>query len=442
MTGSGLLPRHLGFLSATAIYVGVILGSGVFVAPSTVSATGASPGGAVLLWLLGAIVAACGASCYAECAARLPHSGGFFVFHREAYGPAVAFVGGWAAIFVTYPASIAAIALVLASYLREAASIAVDERVLAAVAITGAAAVNVAGLRTGPRAQVLFTSAKVGALVALAAAALAKWGQTPFPSAEKAPDPMSGAWLAAAILVLWTYEGWSDVTLVAGEVKDPGRNLGRAVLVGTAALFVTYALVQLMVDAALPEAGTSTRPVADAAAAAFGPGAARVVAALVVVSTLGSILAVIFTVSRLGHAMAREGAFLPWFGALHPRLETPVRSTAAMTAASLAYLASSSFREIVAYFTFAVWIFYGLTAVAVLILRRRGVGEPPGWRAPLGIVPSLVVLSTGAIMTTHLVRQRPKDALVGAAVLAASLPVYALVRRRSVSAAGSASRRP
>ena len=436
MTGS--LPRHLGLVSATAIYVGIILGSGVFVAPSTVSATGAGPGGAVLLWFLGAVVAACGASCYAECAARLPHSGGFFVFHREAYGPAVAFVGGWAAIFITYPASIAAIALVLAAYLKEAASIAVDERLLAAAAVLGAAAVNVAGLRTGPRAQVLFTSAKIGALLVLVAAglAVADKGQALFPQTENVPDP--AMWFSAAILVLWTYEGWSDVTLVAGEVRDPGRNLGRAVLVGTAVLFVTYALVQIMVDTALPGASGSTRPVADAAAAAFGPGAARAVAALVVVSTLGSILAVIFTVSRLGYAMAREGAFLPWFGALHPGLGTPVRATAAMTAASLAYLASSSFRDIVAYFTFAVWIFYGLTAVAVLILRRRGVGDPPGWRAPLGIVPSVVVLATGAVMTTHLVRERPKDALLGGALLAAALPVYALVRR----ARGAASRRP
>jgi APA family basic amino acid/polyamine antiporter len=110
-----------------------------------------------------------------------------------------------------------------------------------------------------------------------------------------------------------------------------------------------------------------------------------------------------------------------------------------MTVASLAYLASSSFREIVAYFTFAVWIFYGLTAWAVLILRRRGVGEPPGWRAPLGILPSLVVLATGAVMTTHLVRERPKDALLGGVLLAASLPVYAWVRRRAVSARGAAS---
>ena len=436
MTGS--LPRHLGLPAAAAIYVGIILGSGIFVAPALVAATGASPSGSTLLWLFGAVVAACGASCYAECAARLPESGGFFVFHRVAYGPAVAFVGGWAAIFITYPASIAAIALILASYLREVAGIGLDDRIVAGGAILIAAGVNAVGLRTGPRAQIVLTSTKILALLILGAAALAVGGTRTL-GVSTAP-PMPGAWLAALVLMLWTYEGWSDVTLLAGEVRDPGRNLGRAVLLGTGVLFVTYALVQLAVDRVLPSASTSTRPVADAAAAAFGSGGSRLVGALVVVSTFGAIQGVILTVSRLGYAMSREGAFVPWFGALHPKLGTPVRATAAMTAASLCYLASSSFREIVIYFTFAIWIFYGLTAVAVVLLRRRGVGDPPGWRAPLGIVPSIVVLATGAFVSGQLVWQRPKDALVGAGVLAASLPVYALVSRRAVKPSGADAR--
>src|SRR6185295_174782 len=149
------------------IYVGIILGSGIFVAPALVSATGASTLGSTLLWLFGAVVAACGASCYAECAARLPESGGFFVFHRVAYGPAVAFVGGWAAIFITYPASIAAIALILASYLREVTGVGIDDRVIAAAAILIAACVNALGLRTGPRAQIVLTFTKIGALLIL-----------------------------------------------------------------------------------------------------------------------------------------------------------------------------------------------------------------------------------------------------------------------------------
>jgi APA family basic amino acid/polyamine antiporter len=149
----------------------------------------------------------------------------------------------------------------------------------------------------------------------------------------------------------------------------------------------------------------------------------------VVVSTFGSILGAVFTVSRLGFAMARGGAFLRGMGALHPTWGTPARATAALTAATVTYVVFGSFRGILAFFTFSVWIFYGITAVALLVLRRRGVGDPVPWRAPAGWVPPLVVLGVGAVMTVQLFAQQPRHALAGAALLAAAFPVYAVIAR-------------
>lgn len=433
MTGSSPAPpRHLSLVDATAIYAGIILGSGIFVAPAAVAGAAPALPAALGLWLAGAVVAACGASCYAECASRMPSNGGFFVFQREAYGPGVAFVGGWAAIFVTYPASIAAIALVLASYLAEAGGYEGHERLVACGALAAGALLNVAGLRTGPRAQLALTIAKLGALGALAVAALA----APLPAAAAPRPPMAGAggatWLAALMLLLWTYEGWSDVTLVTGEIRDPKRNLGRAVLAGTAILAVVYALVQAAVMRVLPAgaAAASTRPVAEAVATVWGTGAGRAVGALVVVSTFGSIVGVILAVSRLAQAMARDGAFLASFAGSHPRWGTPARAIAVMTGASIAYVAVSSFRGVLAYFTFSVWIFYGATAVGLLILRRRRIGEAIAWRAPLGIVPPLVVLGVAVIMTSQVVASRPREAGYGALILAAGIPFYLLLKRR------------
>jgi APA family basic amino acid/polyamine antiporter len=422
-------PRHLGLADATAIYAGIILGSGIFVAPAAVAGAAPTLPAALALWVAGGVVAACGATCYAECASRMPSNGGFFVFQREAYGPAVAFVGGWAAIFVTYPASIAAIALVFASYFAEAAGFEGWERHVACGALAAAALLNVAGLRTGPRAQLVLTTAKVGALAALAIAAF--FAPAAAPAAAHEPSAGAATWLAALMLLLWTYEGWSDVTLVAGEVKDPRRNLGRAVLAGTALLALIYALVQAAVLRVLPAdvAAASSRPVADAVAAAWGTGAGRAVGALVVVSTFGSIVGVILTVSRLAQAMARDGAFLRGFAATHPRWGTPARSIAVMTGASIVYVAVSSFRGVLAYFTFSVWIFYGATAVAVIVLRRRGIGEANAWRAPLGWVPPLVVLAVGVVMTSQIVAAQPAQAAAGAAMLAAGLPAYLWVRQ-------------
>jgi len=176
-------------------------------------------------------------------------------------------------------------------------------------------------------------------------------------------------------------------------------------------------------------AAGSSRPVAAAVEATLGSAAGRAVSMLVVVSTFGSVLGTIFTVSRLGFAMAEGGAFLRGMATLHSRWGTPARATLALTVASLVYVVFGSFRGILALFTFSVWIFYGITAVALLILRRRRVGEPAPWRAPLGIVPPIVVLAVGAGVTVQLIALDPMRALLGAALLASAFPVYALIAR-------------
>jgi APA family basic amino acid/polyamine antiporter len=238
-------------------------------------------------------------------------------------------------------------------------------------------------------------------------------------------------WLAAVMILLWTYDGWSDVTLVAGEVVDPGRNIGRAVLLGTGVLALVYALTHVAVVAVLGpgRAAASTQPVADAVEAIWGVSAGRAVSGLVVLSTFGAIVGTVFTVSRLGHAMARRGAFFRALAPLHPRWGTPARATAALTGAAVVYVTVASFRGVLAFFTFSVWIFYGITAVGLLILRRRGVGEPVPWRAPLGWLPPLVVLGVGSMMTLQLVLNDPLHALAGAAVIGAAFPAYALIAR-------------
>lgn len=438
----GGLVRHLGVVDAASIFVGIVLGSGIFVAPAAVAAAFPSWTAAALVWAAGAVVAACGAFTYAECASRLPRSGGFFVFYREVYGEALAFVGGWVALLVTYPASVAAIALIHARYLREAVGPVLPEGALAALALVLAALLNAAGLRTGPRTQRTLTAAKVAALAALCVGAAVFGGA---PSAAPAPSSTEAlglpAILGALLVVMWTYDGWSDITLVAGEIRDPRRNIGRAVAIGVGVLVLLYAGVQMAVLSVLPaeRAAASSGVVAEAVAASLGPAAGRVVAVLVVVTTFGSIHAILLAVSRLGFAMARAGVFPAAFGAVHPRWGTPARATAAIAASTLAYVASSSFRDLLGYFTFAVWIFYGLSATALLLLRRRGIGDDRAWRAPGGILPPIVVIGVGLAMTVGLVVESPRSAAVGAAVLLVGFPVWAAWRGWR-GASGSASR--
>ncbi len=429
------LKRQLGFIDAAAIYVGIILGSGIFFAPSNVAAAAPDLGSALALWGFGGLVALCGALVYAECGARLPHDGGFYVFYREAFGEGAAFVGGFVALAITYPASIAVVAIILGRYLGELVpALAGYEAASAAVAVALATALNLVGVRENAWSQRILTGAKVAAVVLLCAAALFADGPAaPVAVAEPVQAGGFAALLMALVGVLWTYSGWSDVTLVAGELEQPARNLGRTVLLGTVVVVVLYGVVQTAVALLLPAgvAASSERVLSDAVGAAFGSDMSRIVAGLVVLSTFGAINAVTLVVSRLGYAMARDGVIPRVFASVHPRLGTPARMLFAVAAITGVYVFSSSFRDLLGLFTFSVWFFYGLTAVALLLLRRRRVGEPLAWRAPGGILPPAVILLTGAFMTVSLLAEESQrqQALLGLGLLLAGIPAYLLWRR-------------
>jgi amino acid transporter len=422
------LARNLGLLDAAAIYVGIILGSGIFVAPAAVGAAARQPWTAAVFWLFGGVIAACGAFCYAECGSRLPRTGGFYVFYREAFGEPLAFVGGWAAVLITYPASIAAIATVLARYCRELVPSGPSETSIAIAALLAAGALNAVGMRTGPVAQRVLTAAKVAALALLCAAALV--GSRPGGISSPKPEFSWAALLGALVVMLWTYDGWSDVTLVAGEIKDPERNLGRAVLLGSVALVTLYALVQIAASTVLPAAtlAGSERVVAEAVEAGVGAGTGRIVAALVVLATFGSVCGTVLTASRISYAMARDGVFPAWFGRADSRWGTPLRSIAGLVLASLVYASTATFGTLLGFFSFSVWIFYGVTALALVRLRLRGVGDPRAWRAPGRWIPPAVVLLTATGMTGGLMAQSPSRCLVGLGILLMGFPCYALWR--------------
>ena len=435
--GRAPLRRQLRLVHAVAILVGIVLGSGIFVAPAAVAAATSRPLLAAGLWLAGGLVAACGGLCYAECGARLPEAGGFFVTYRAAFGEPLAFVAGWAALVVTYPASIAAIAHVFADYVGQVVpALALHGTAVALAAVLVAGTLSALGVRLGANAQVVLTLAKVVALAALVAAAL--FGT---PAAHVAPATAAGAGafaglsalLAAMIVILWTYDGWSDTPLLAGELRDPARTLGLAIVIGMGTLVILYVAVQAAVSRLLPPevAARSTRVVADAVEAGLGPQAGRLAALLIVVSTAGSVNACIFTGSRIAFAMARGGAFPAWFGMLRGSSLTPSRSVLTITAATAAYVVLGSFGTLLQIFTFSVWVFYALTAVGLLVLRRRGVGEPLAWRAPGGILPPAVVLLAAACMTFGLLRDDPLHSLLGLALLLLGFPAYLAWRRWS-----------
>ena len=426
------LQRRLGVMDLTAIFVGVILGSGIFVAPAAVAAYTPSFWGGIAFWFFGGLITLFGAFCYAECGTRLPHTGGFYVFYREAYGPAIAFVGGWAAFLITFPASVAAIALISAQYAATIVPSLADYTAptAAGVLIIGGV-INAAGMRSGPNAQRLLSSVKLLALVALGLAAIFHAPSTdiPTPAVEGALNGASGAALITALMVLmWTYDGWSTIALVAGEVKNPRRTLPRAMALGTLLLFGAYALVHLAVISILsaPTAAASQSVFADAVTARLGGGSGKIVAALIVISTLGASAAANLTGARIGFAMAADGQLPTWLAGVHPRWGTPARSIAVLTAISIVYVFTGGFDTLLGFFSFSVWIFYGLVGFAVIIFRRRKTGENEAWKSPGGLLIPIALILTAAAMTTGVLVQMPKQSLAGLALLALGFPVYFL----------------
>jgi APA family basic amino acid/polyamine antiporter len=248
--------------------------------------------------------------------------------------------------------------------------------------------------------------------------------------------------MGAFAVVLFTYDGWSDVTLVAGEIRRPERDLARAVLLALGVLAVLYSLVQVSVLALLSpsRAAASSRVVSEAVQAGLGGESAAAVSAVVSLSTFGSATAIVLVVSRLAWAMAGQGALPRAFSVLHPSRGTPVRATWGVAAVSAVYAAFAGFQSLVEYFTFTVWIFYSMTAVASVILRRKRVGESHAWRAPGGVFAPAVVIIVGLVMTVGLFLSDPVRSTVGLLLLGSGFVAWWLRRRQSFKRNGSSGR--
>ncbi|MEM7245786.1 MAG: amino acid permease [Acidobacteriota bacterium] len=417
-TAEGGLRRQLGFPDGLAHFLGTIIGSGIFFAPGFVAAVTPTAGWSVVPWLLGAAAACCGALCYAECGARLPRAGGFFVYLEEALGPAVAQVAAWLGLLITYPASAAGIAWGCALALGQL-GVTLWPPVLAMGAIVLAAALNALHVRTAAWSLRLLSTGKLLGL-ALPILVGVWWGSSEVNAeAQFLPATVGAtAWFSCLSLVLWSLDGWSDITLLAGELREPRRQLPRIVITGIYLLALTYAAVQVSVFRLLPasELASADLPVAAAVEAGLGEGAGRLLAILAAVSTFGALTALLMSYPRLTWRLSRDG-LLPTALSRVGADGTPGRAVMVSAGLALVYALHSSFNELVSLFTIAIWFFYSLTTFGLLRLRARNVGEP-GWSAPV-LAPAVVFLTTAAISVATF-RYAPQKALAGLAVLAAA----------------------
>ena len=430
------LRRQLGLLAFTALVVGEVIAIGIFLTPAGMARSLGSPFWLLIVWLLMGAMALSGALCYGELAARYPEAGGGYVYLREAYGPAVAFLYGWKCLLVMDPGITAALAAGLASYVGYALGISgVWLKVIAVGSIVVLGAVNIVGVRVGSGLMQALTVLKIGALAMIAILAFAlgagRWSHfTPFLAQHPGSDPLPGAFAPALVGAFFAFGGWWEMSKLAGEVRDPTRTLPRALALGVAIVTAIYILTSAVFLYLVPlERVTSGETfAAQAGELLFGPAGGQVFAWIVIVAVLGSLLGLLMALPRVYYAMARDGVFFKPVAAIDPRFGTPARAIAIQTVLASILVASGTFNQIIAYFIFVTVLFVGLTVAGLFRIRRR---SPDAlyrtWGYP---VTPVVFLLLVLILLVLLGGHNPLQAGAGILIVAVGIPVYLLLFRR------------
>ncbi|MBL8763655.1 MAG: amino acid permease [Phycisphaerae bacterium] len=429
------LPRRIGFWSASAVMVGIIIGSGIFRTPGEIAKHLGQPWLILGLWLLGGLISLAGALTYAELAVRFPRSGGVYVFLREGYGPCVAFVFGWTYMLITKPFAAAGIAVIFGENLIVASGVALDEgsrrvvtNLVTSLILTVLTVVNTIGVGPGTGLAKALTALKLAALIAIISVPFAAGAvSTANFRSEPVSEPLWKALVAVMSMILWTYDGWSDVGSLAGEVTEPQRRLPSIYSVGTIAVTVLYAGVNVAYFAVLPLGDMRGVPSVAALVLerAVGPAGAIAITWIVIVSTLGSTHGSILTGARITFAQARDGLLFRVLGRVSSRFQTPaVALWAQLVLSILALWFGGDFGQLAETFTFTMWIFYGLAAFTIFRFRVPGAVDPGAYRCPGYPVVPLAFIGTSVLMTILSIADDPWRTGLWLGVLAAGVPVY------------------
>jgi amino acid transporter len=404
--GSGTLKRQLGLWSAVAVLIGSTIGSGIFRSPAGIADKLPGPLPLMAVWVAGGLFALCGALTLAELSGAFPETGGAYVFIREGWGRMPAFLFGWSELTLIRAASLGAISTTFAEYLLRVlgydASVAPYSdwvHYIAAVAIVVTATFNYVGLKWGALVQNLTTLAKYGGLLFIIVLALAIG--LPRTGGHYTPAAPDGSFHIAAfglalVSVLWAFDGWADLSFVAGEVKEPRRTLPRAIIIGTLAVIVIYLLANLGYMAVMPvgEIRHSQLVAADVANRLVGLPGVVFVAATVMLSTFGTLNGTLLTSPRIFFAMADDGLFFRKMAAVHPRFGTPYVSIMLVAALGVVFVMLRTFEQLADTFVTAIVPFYALAVAAIFVFRKRPTYDPP-FRTPLyPVVPALFILAT------------------------------------------------
>jgi len=369
----------------------------------------------------------------AELASAFPQTGGFYVFMRDVFSPLAGFLWGWAMFWTMHTGIVAAIAMVFARYADYFLGLGdAGVRGIAVAVILGVSAVNYAGVRAGSGVQTVLTGVKLLAIAFIVVAGFALADRAGA-AGTAAPAPTTGAnaFLLAMVAGLFAYGGWHMVTYTAGETLMPARTIPIALVAGVGIVTVCYLALNLVYLAVLPldAVRSSTRIAADAADALVGRGGSALLAAIVMVSSLGGLTGIVLTGPRVYYSMAQDGLAFQWLGYVHPRFRTPSHAIAAQAVWASALAATGAYRQLFTRVIYTEWLFFALMAAGLFVLRRRPEYAPAyrAWGYPM--VPLVFIAASLAIVVNQLLSD-PVDAVLGLGMVAIGAPIYYLWHAR------------
>jgi len=433
------LVRELGVFDATAIVIGVILGSGIFLVPKDVANQLDSLFAVSLVWLVGGVLSLFGALSLAEMGAAFPGAGGLYVYLSQAYGRPAGFLYGWGLFTAIQSGSIATLAVAFGLYAAQLVPVGYwGQKAIAIACILGLTFVNCRGVRSGKTVQNIFTVAKMGGLAIMIVLLFVR-GQPMqlipkdfWPQGGLAAVPV-GAFGVALVAVLWAYEGWHVVSFTATEMKHPQRTLPRSLIYGTAIILAVYMLANFAYYSVLtrPEMMQSSAVAATAVTRAAGATATTFLSILILVSVFGAVNGMVLTGPRVYYAMAEDGLFFAAFGRVHPRFRTPIVAIVAQGIWASLLTLLGNFEQLFSYVIFTAWIFYGVTVAGVMVLRWKQPNLERPFKTPAYPWLPLIFALAAAGITLNTILETPGSSLYGIGFILTGVPGYLVFRALS-----------
>jgi basic amino acid/polyamine antiporter, APA family len=427
------LPRTLGLVDALSIVIGIVIGGGIFLVPNLVAQELHSTASILAVWIFAGVISFFGALACAELGSAIPSTGGQYVYLREAYGPLIGFLCGWSMFAVARTAQVAWLAVTIALYASYFVPLStIESKVLGVGVIAVFTAINYRGVTAAAIVQKIFTLAKVAGLLVIICSAFLWTGKATPAALGVAGEFSVRSFGIALIACLLAYDGWVQVSFVAGEIRNPQKNILLTLALGSAACIAIYMLANIayLRVLSISEIAASPHVGATMAERVLGSRGGILVSLTILISIIGTINGCFLTSPRVYFAQARDGLFFRKFGEIHPRNQTPGFAILAQGAWAVVLLVSGSYETLVDYAMFALWLSYGLMVAGVIILRRKQpdlVRPYRMWGYP--VTPVLFLAITGWFLV-NMLRTRPVPSLAGLLLIATGIPVYFIWTRQ------------